>query len=267
MKEKNLEKKITTLEGEKKILQKQVFDLSKRKIVSHPFSGKKVRIGVLSDTHKGSLYSNQEFEDSLIKYFNRKRVDAVYHCGDILDGEKMYRGHEYEIEQHGADAQMNFCINTFPKVSSKMYFITGNHDQSYWKTMGLDVGEAMSNKRDDFEYLGQDQAIIKLKPNVIMMLSHPAGGTAYAVSYKSQKLIESFTGGEKPNLLFIGHYHKYDHLFFRNIQCFQVPTTQSQTPFMKRKPTPAIMGGLLLDIFMDRKGISKINSEYLPYYE
>lgn len=262
-----LEKTIKELEKDKEILQHQVQDLGKRKPIQQHFSGRRIRIGVISDTHKGSLYANQSLEDSLISYFNKKKVDIVYHVGDLIDGEKMYRGQEYEIEYPGADAQVNHFVKTFPKVDSKMFFITGNHDQSFWKNAGVDIGKQIEEQRDDMEYLGQDQALIEIKPNVKIMLIHPGGGTAYAVSYKSQKLIESFTGGEKPNIMLCGHFHKYDHLFYRNIHGFQCPTTQSQTPFMKRKPTPAIMGGLMLDIHTDRKGITKLKSEYLPYYE
>ncbi|MBU0792006.1 MAG: metallophosphoesterase family protein [Gammaproteobacteria bacterium] len=263
----DLEKTIKELEKEKSILKHQIQDLNKRKSIQHYFSGKKIRIGIISDTHKGSLYANQHLEDSLINYFNKNKVDAIYHIGDLCDGEKMYRGHEYEIEMHGADKQVKHCVETFPKVDSKMYFITGNHDLSFWKNAGVDIGFQIAKERNDLEYLGQEQAIIEIKPKIKLMLMHPGGGTSYAVSYKSQKLIESFTGGEKPNLLLIGHFHKYDHLFYRNIHAFQCPTTQSQTPFMKRKPTPSIMGGLLLDIYIDKKGINKIRSEYLPYYE
>ena len=255
------------LEEEKKRLEQQVQDLGKRIIISHPFSGKRVRIGVISDSHKGSLYENQHLEDTLIAYFNKKGAEAVYHCGDICDGEKMYRGHEYEIHVHGADLQIEHTIDTFPLVKSKMYFIIGNHDRSFWKNAGVDIGKQLESRRDDFEYLGQDQAIIEIRPNVRIMLVHPDGGTAYAVSYKSQKIVESLSGGEKPNILLIGHYHKYDHIFYRNVQTFQVPTTQSQTPYMKRKPTPAIMGGLMLDLYMDNNGLSKLTTEYIPYYE
>jgi len=262
-----LEKIIKNLEKEKEILNRQVQDLSKRQPLQQHFSGKRIRIGIISDTHKGSLYANQNLEDSLINYFNKSKVDVVYHVGDLVDGEKMYRGHEYEIEIPGADAQVNHFVETFPKVNSKMYFIIGNHDRSFWKNAGVDVGKQIAEHRDDMEYLGQDQATIEISSNTKIMLIHPDGGTAYAVSYKSQKLIESFSGGEKPNIMLCGHFHKYDHIFYRNIHGFQVPTTCSQTPFMKRKPTPAIMGGLMLDVYTNKKGIDKLKIEYLPYYE
>jgi len=263
----DLEKQIKILENEKRVLNRQVNELSKKNLFKQSFGGRRIRVGVISDTHKGSLYANQQLEDSLIGYFNKKNVDVIYHCGDICDGEKMYRGHEYEIKHHGADNQVKHCVDTFPKIDSKMFFITGNHDLSFYKNAGVDIGTLISRDRDDMEYLGQEQALIEIAPNVRIMLMHPGGGTAYAVSYKSQKLVESFTGGEKPNILLTGHFHKYDHLFYRNIQAFQVPTTCSQTPFMKRKPTPAIMGGLLLDIHVNKNGINKLITEYLPYYE
>ncbi len=252
---------------EVKLLKDQIHELSKGMVLRQPFSGSRMKIGVISDTHKGSLYANQHLENALINTFNKEGVDAVYHIGDMVDGEKMYTGHEYEIKIHGADAQMKHAIKTFPHVESKMYLISGNHDQAYWKKTGFDICAAIARERDDFEYLGRDQAIIEIRPGVRLALVHPGGGTAYAVSYKSQKLIESFSGGDKPNILLIGHFHKYDHLFYRNIQAFQCPTTCSQTPYMKRKPTPAIMGGLILDITMNKKGISKLKTEYLPYYE
>jgi predicted phosphodiesterase len=265
--ESELEKEVFKLKRERGILQKHITDTKKRKAIEHHFSGRHAKIGIISDTHKGSLYDNQHLEDEIIKYFNKEKVDVVYHCGDLVDGEKMYKGHEYEIRIHGADAQVKNFVDNFPLIKSKGHFILGSHDSCYWKTDGHDIGKTIAEKRSDLEYLAQDQATIEIKPGVKIALIHPGGGTAYAVSYKSQKLVESFSGGEKPNIILCGHFHKFDHLFYRNIQAFQVPTTQSQTPFMKRKPTPAIMGGLVLDIWFDKKGITKLKSEYLPYYE
>lgn len=264
---KELEEQNRLILKERNAFRKQVMDLNKRRAIKMPFAGKHLKIGIISDTHKGSLYENPNLDTALINYFNKEKVDYVFHVGDLIDGEKMYRGHEYEIAIHGADSQLEHFVKNFPHVKSKCYFITGSHDLAYWKSIGLDIGKRIEEQRDDFKYLGQEQAMLEIRPNVKIALVHPGGGTAYAVSYKSQKLIESFSGGQKPNVLLCGHYHKFDYLHYRNIHTFQVPTTQSQTPFMARKPTPAIMGGLVLDIYMDKKGISKLKTEYLPYYE
>lgn len=263
----NIDKKVKKLEDENEFLRNQIHEVAKKRTIDLTFTGSRILIGVISDTHKGSIYENPQLEEELIKYFNSQKVEAICHAGDLIDGEDMYRGHEYELQYHGADAQVWHFTKEFPLVKSKMYFITGNHDQSFWTGGGHDIGVKISKERKDMKFLGRDQATIRLKPKVSLMMVHPSGGTAYAVSYKSQKIVESLSGGEKPSILLIGHYHKYDHIFYRNIQTFQVPTTQSQTPYMKRKPTPAIMGGILLDIRTDRNGISNLKVEYLPFYE
>jgi len=232
----NNEQYIKELEQNNRVLQEKVNELTKTEKQQIDFSGKRCRIGVMSDSHKASLYEEQPLEDRLIKYFNDKKVDMVLHAGDFLDGEKMYKGHEYELAKYGADAQIQHAVETFPYSKAPVYFITGNHDGAYWKTAGIDVGQRLDAERDDLHYVGAEQRTIQLKPNADIMLMHPGGGCSYAFSYKPQKLIESFSGGEKPNILLSGHYHKFNHLFYRNVQGFMVPCTQNQTPFMKRKP-------------------------------
>jgi len=84
------------------------------------------------------------------------------------------------------------------------------------------------------------------KDSCILRLSHPGGGTAYALSYKPQKYAESLSGGEKPHIVGIGHYHKVEQLFYRNIHIFQVGCWEGQTPFMRRKNLAAMLGGWIL---------------------
>ena len=48
-------------------------------------------------------------------------------------------------------------------------------------------------------------------------IMHPGGGCAYALSYPGQKMVESFQGGEKPHMLILGHYHKFNVNYAREI--------------------------------------------------
>jgi len=84
------------------------------------------------------------------------------------------------------------------------------------------------------------------KDKAILRLWHPGGGTAYAISYHPQKWAESLSGGEKPHICGIGHYHKAEQLFYRNIHIFQTGTFEEQTPFMRRKKLAAMLGGWIL---------------------
>ena len=117
------------------------------------------------------------------------------------------------------------------------------------------------------EYLGQDCAIVKLTPNCILELRHPWDGSAYAISYKIQKHVDAMSGGEKPNIFAVGHYHKAEYIFYRNVHCFQSATFCAQTNFMRGKGLAAHMGGWIIDIDVDERGyIQKIIPQLIPFY-
>ena len=97
---------------------------------------------------------------------------------------------------------------------------------------------------------------------------HPSGGCAYAVSYKSQKIIESYSGGQKPRAVFIGHFHKAEVLpMWRNVRAIQAGCFCSQTPFMIKKPTPAHVGGWIIEDKICKKGTGRFKSEFISFYE
>jgi hypothetical protein len=80
---------------------------------------------------------------------------------------------------------------------------------------------------------------------------HPGGGSAYALSYSIQKIVESYEGGEKPNVALYGHYHKLWAGIIRNIWVVQTGTAQDQTPFMRKKRLEAHVGGCLVKLEQD----------------
>jgi hypothetical protein len=125
--------------------------------------------------------------------------------------------------------------------------------------------------RDDLHYLGQEEVDIALKKSghPKIRLSHPGKGTAYALSYQPQKYVESLTGGQKPDAVFIGHYHKAEHMpCLRNVQTVQAGCMQHQTPFMRRKSISAHQGFWILDMWMNKQGKPKrFGAEFFPYYE
>lgn len=227
-----------------------------------------VRFGLVGDTHINSKYTQLTYLHDIYNRFQHEGIKHVYHTGDIDEGEQMRTGHQYECYEQGADAHVREIINVYPKHDGiTTHFITGNHDASLIKRAGYNIGVSIAEKRSDMEYLGPDCAIVMLTPNCSLELRHPWDGTAYAISYKSQKLIESIAGGEKTNILAIGHYHKAEYLFYRNVHCFQTGTFCAQTPFMKGKAISAHMGGWLVEIEVDELGhIQRIMPQFIPQY-
>ena len=71
----------------------------------------------------------------------------------------------------------------------------------------------------------------------------------------------------KPNILAIGHYHKAEYLFYRNVHCLQTGCFQGQTPYTRGKGISVHMGGWIVTIHVDKNGtITRFGSEFIPYY-
>jgi hypothetical protein len=158
-------------------------------------------------------------------------------------------------------------------------FITGNHDNSFKKLVGMVVGDELDAAREDLKFIGQDVGDVDLmthgsneKPGqkFRVRLLHPGGGTAYAVSYHAQKIVESMPGGQKPDLIAIGHYHKAMFMpQYRNVACVLAGTFESQTPFMLQHSIAAHVGGWIITANVgDRKKLtSRVKAEFVSFFE
>lgn len=227
-----------------------------------------IRFGLMGDTQIGSKYTQLTYLHNFYNVVAEMGIKNVYHTGDITDGLKMRVGHEYELYEVSADEMLNDVVKNYPKIEGiTTHFITGNHDASIYKQVGYDIGQAITNSRPDMKYLGRDCAVANLTPNCTLELRHPWDGSAYALSYRPQKMIEAMEADSKPNILAIGHYHKAEYLFYRNVHCFQTGCFQSQTPFTRGKGISVHLGGWVVDILVDESGtIRTISPTFIPYY-
>jgi len=97
---------------------------------------------------------------------------------------------------------------------------------------------------------------------------HAGGGSAYATSYAPQKIVESLQGGEKPSVLFIGHYHKLMYAHVRNVHTIQMGTTQDQSIFMRKKKIEAHVGGGFVHLYRDKNGIiNRVAVEFITVFD
>ena len=226
-----------------------------------------LRFAVMGDTQFGSKYAQITHLHNFYDLCEREGIKDVYHTGDITDGLKMRPGHEYELYVISADEMRDDVVKNYPKRDGiTTHFITGNHDASLYKHVGYDIGRAIAEKRPDMKYLGRDCAIVNLTPNCTLELRHPWDGTAYAISYKIQKMIEAMEADSKPNILAVGHYHKQEHIFYRNVHALQTACFQSQTPFTRGRGISVMMGGYIVQIRVDENGyIQGISPEFVPY--
>lgn len=227
-----------------------------------------LKFAIIGDTQLGSKYAQISHLKNFYELCALEGIKDVYHTGDVTDGLKMRSGHEYELYKTSADDMVQDVIKNYPRIEGiTTHFITGNHDASIYKQVGYDIGNTISEKRPDMKYLGRDCALIFLTPNCKLELRHPWDGTAYALSYKPQKMIEAMESDSKPNILAIGHYHKAEYLFYRNVHCLQTGCFQGQTPYTRGKGISVHMGGWIVTIHVDKNGtITRFCSEFIPYY-
>ena len=227
-----------------------------------------LKFAIIGDTQLGSKYAQISHLKNFYELCASEGIKDVYHTGDVTDGLKMHSGHEYELYKTSADDMVQDVIENYPRIEGiTTHFITGNHDASIYKQVGYDIGNTITEKRPDMKYLGRDCALIFLTPNCKLELRHPWDGTAYALSYKPQKMIEAMESDSKPNILAIGHYHEAEYLFYRNVHCLQTGCFQGQTPYTRGKGISVHMGGWIVTIHVDKNGtITRFGSEFIPYY-
>lgn len=250
-------------------LTKQVHELSR--LIQSPqliLEGVRHKFGYLTDCHLGSLYADEALLASAYDIFQAERIKTVFNTGDLSDGQKMHKGHEYELKVHGSDAHVKLIVNTYPyRKGIKTYFITGNHDWSFWKEGGTDIGLQVAAQREDMVYLGYQEADIALGEGdckATVRLFHPEDGTAYAISYKTQRYIAELPSGTKPDILLCGHYHKVEFLPYRGVMAYQGGTTQQQTPWMRGKKIAAIMGFWIIEVLIAPERVLRVQHTFFP---
>lgn len=177
---------------------------------------------LMSDTHSGSRAEQPTALQNFGKIAQEEYGCRVaIHTGDVVAGNKVYRGQENDIYCSRGMDQAEVAANNLPRGFDKIYVLGGNHDYSYYKLSGLDVrNEIVAAGRDDIELLPFDAYDLSLTDDIDARLWHPSGGPAYAISYKGQKYVEQLAGhelfdivlGEKPKpsimMVLIGHFHK-----------------------------------------------------------
>lgn len=235
------------------------------------------KFGALGDTHLASKYSRLDVLRCAYKIYEAEGITTVYHTGNIVDGECRFNKHDL-VTRSGMAAQIEYLINEYPNVKGiTTYFVVGDDHEGWWaQREGIDVGayieaEAEKAGRNDLKYIGYLERDIELKGkrgSAAVRIMHSGGGSAYAVSYTTQKIVESLQGGEKPRILYVGHHHKFEHGYPREVHTIQTATTEDQTPFMRKNKIQAHVGVTINRFHQADTGeINRFAVEFIPWYD
>jgi DNA-binding Lrp family transcriptional regulator len=243
----------------------------------HAKPGEEQVYGVTSDNHLCSKYARLDVLNAAYNHFERRGIKHVFNAGNWIDGEARFNKTEL-LTAPGMDNQLDYLIDKFPvRRGITTHFIAGDdHEGWYAQREGIEIGRYLENRakdagRHDLHYLGYAEADVALRCGsgaAVARVVHPGGGSAYATSYTAQKLVESYQGGEKPQLLIIGHYHKFEYGFPREVHCVQAGCTEDQSLFMRKKKLAAHVGFLEMRITQDAAGIiTRFGVEWFPYFD
>lgn len=219
--------------------------------------------GFTSDNHLGSKYSRLDVLNHLYDNFAKRGVDRVFNAGNWIDGEARFNKHDLLV--HGMDAQCRYLAEHYPsRPGITTYAVAGDdHEGWYCQREGVDIGRYAERVmrgagRTDWVDLGYMEAYVRLRhaktgASSMLHVIHPGGGSAYALSYTTQKIAESYDGGDKPAVALVGHYHKLIYHLSRNVHMIQTGTTEDQTPFMRKKKLAAHVGGGICRLEQDER--------------
>jgi hypothetical protein len=231
--------------------------------------------GAAGDLHAGSKYCRWDVREDLYKQFIDAGAQCSFDTGNWIDGEARFN--TYDLEAHGLDVQCKLLARNHPRGLHTYAVWGADHEGWYVNREGIDVGRynesIMREAGHEWTDLGFMEAHILLRnansgKTQLMAVCHPGGGSAYALSYSIQKIVESLEGGEKPAVGLWGHYHKQWAGNIRNVWCIQTACQQDQTPFMRQRRLEAHVGGTLVQLRQDPRtgAIVSCTPELIRYF-
>lgn len=235
----------------------------------------RVRFGALGDTHLCSNYEDLDALHKLYAIYKQEGVSVVYHTGNWIDGEARFNAND--LNTRGMDAQLKYFIANYPKIEGiETRFIDGDdHEGWYTQNFGIQIGahlEDMARRagRTDLVYLGYMEAdtpiVLPDGTQLLVRTLHAGGGSSYALSHTSQKLVDGWDDDERPFILLVGHYHKAEYLpNYRGVRIIQTGTFQHQTPFMRKKRLHADIGGWIVDVSVIDDKTTRVAAEFIHF--
>lgn len=217
--------------------------------------------GACGDQHIGSKYFREDVVRDVYDRYARAGVQAAFNTGNWIDGEARFNKHDLAV--HGMAAQLDALSELYPRGEGfDTYAVAGrDHEGWYEQREGINIGQyaesvMRSKGREDWHHIGFMESHVILRnantgKTATLAVVHPGGGSAYALSYSIQKIVESLEGGEKPHAALYGHYHKLWSGNIRNIWCLQTGCAQDQTPFMRQHRLEAHVGAYLAGFEQD----------------
>jgi predicted phosphodiesterase len=230
------------------------------------FDSDQVTICYVTDTHWGAMHSPIEWWDSVLEECHRMDVEMILHGGDLIEGMSNRPDQVYGLTHIGFSAQMDLAEELLAMSELPIYIIDGNHDRWGIKSGGIFAVKDVAARLEHVTFLGHDEGDLEIN-GTIWRMWHGEDGSSYATSYRLQKVIESFTGGEKPNVLLAGHVHKQGYFFERNIHAVSGGALCKQSSWMRSKRLANHSGFHIIKAGIADGEIKWFEPRWYPFYK
>lgn len=237
----------------------------------------RLKLGFTTDNHLANVHARMDVLHAAYDDFARRGVRYVLNAGNMIEG--VARFNKQELRAHTFGGQLELWVNEWPvRKGIVTLFVTGDDHEGWWAQREvINVGEVMQQHahkvgRNDLVYVGHVESDIELRfkgKSCPARLMHPGGGAAYALSYTSQKIVEAFQGGEKPAIVFGGHYHKFDYCYPREVYFIQGGCTCDQTIFLRKNKIGVHVGYTNIELEQDEKDghLTEVLVGWKPSYD
>lgn len=233
--------------------------------LEHFIDGRVVRFGVVSDTHISNVHHRADILESAYDMFEHEGIRSVLHGGNWIDGIMASGKNRMElITKPTFHDQVDFFISSYPqRPGITTYYISGDDHEGWHQQEGYDVGfylESWARKRGrtDLRNLGYGEANLPFAMNggkdAILRLIHPKGGSAAGYSTKTQRIIDSYERTDLPQLLFVGHFHKYGSFYHRGVHALMLGCMEGQSYFMRGNQLQSHLGYCIVDFMVQKDG-------------
>jgi len=224
-----------------------------------------IKFGVVSDTHLCSKYQQLSLLHHAYKILDEEKVDFIICAGDIVEGRGMYRGQSEETFLYGYDEQKLYAVENFPRSQRgvKTYVCSGQHDYSFYKSIGAHLLRYVCEQREDLDFRGDFEASFDVK-GLRVQVMHPSGSVSYATSYRPQKIAENLVASAVermrespdviPHVLIFGHWHTPFYMPYMGMHCISAACFQSATPYLRQKGFHPVIGFWIITLTFNQKG-------------
>ncbi len=241
------------------------------------FHGDLITRGFTADNHLCSKYARMDVLNALFDIWQEQGVTTVLQAGNMIDGEARFNRFDL-VTRPGLEAQAEYLVQEWPhRKGMTTEFVCGDdHEGWYVQREGINIvnflqAAARSAGRSDMifrSYMEHTYDFVGLGYSTSMSMQHAGGGSAYAISYTVQKIVESYQPNEKPSILLVGHFHKAEFSYPRAVLTVQAGCTQDQTPFLRKRRIEAMVGGWTLKFTVDCNGVVHgFAPQWHPFYD